>query len=290
MAAVIPEAAGAVEGGTAAVRGASTGAREIRPSRIPAKDRAPFGPEPEGPRRARRMATPVRAAPLERGQQRTGRGGGYPEGGQQKDRQFSRRLKKTGRGALKARLPGSHSYQPVILAEFVTAIVVVSTGPVAKGGTLEAQAKGSASPYSVNTLKQLIAIGMVYFILALLASSRRAGRFAAWFGGLILLGLGFAEYANGDLTAFFKIFGPAATAPQQQGQQGFLAPGAADAFTPGALAQSVGVNENATGAFPVIPPGLSSTAIQQVGGATISTSGYTLPQPGVITSDGGQLA
>lgn len=269
MAAVIPEAAGAVSAGEGALSGASA-ARAAK-----------------GPGRARKTAQPVRAVPLGEGQQQ-GRQGGQPRGGQQRDRQFSRRLKKTGRGALKARLPGSHSYQPVILAEFVTAIIVVSTGPVAKGGTPEAQAKGSASPYSVNTLKQLIAIGMVYFILALLASSRRAGRLAAWFGGLILLGLGFAEYANGDLTAFFKIFGPAATGPQQS-QQGFLAPGAADAFTPGALAQSVGVND-ATGAFPVIPPGLSSVAIQQAGGATISTSGYTLPQPGVITSDGGQLA
>src|SRR5260370_636330 len=107
--------------------------------------------------------------------------GGEPRGGQQRDRQYSRKLKKTGKGALKARLPGSHSYQPVILAEFLVAVVVVSTGPLAKGGTPEAQAKGSPSPYSVNTLKQLVAIGGGDFVLALLASTPPPRRMSARF-------------------------------------------------------------------------------------------------------------
>src|SRR5712691_3547334 len=143
---------------------------------------------------------------------RGSRAAAAPQRRQQRQRQLSQSARRKGRGALKARLPGSHSYQPVILAEFLVAVVVVSVSPVAKGGTPEAQVKGSPSPYSTNTLKQLIAIGAVYFTLALLASSRRAGRYAAWFGGLVLLGLGFAELASGDLQAVFKIFGPSAGA------------------------------------------------------------------------------
>jgi hypothetical protein len=185
MAAVIPEAAEAVSSGTEAVQGASA-----RP-------------------RTRRARTRTAGADRQRAQSRAL----AQTGGQQQTRQKSRSKSrsKTGRGALKARLPGSHSYQPVILAEFVIAIVIVSVSPLAKGGTTEAQAKNSPSPYSVNTLKQLVAIGGVYFVLALLASSRRAGRYAAWFGGLVLIALGLAETITGDLTAVFKVFGPSAT-------------------------------------------------------------------------------
>ena len=92
---------------------------------------------------------------------RRSREGTEPRGGQRRERQFSKSAKKTGKGALKARLPGSHSYQPVILAEFLVAVVVVAVSPVAKGGTPESQAKGSPAPYSVNTLKQLVAIGVL---------------------------------------------------------------------------------------------------------------------------------
>jgi hypothetical protein len=213
------------------------------------------------------------------------RAGGSPRGGQQRERQFRQAAKRTGRGALKARLPGSHSYQPVVLAEFLVAVVVVSVSPVAKGGTATAQAKGSPSPYSVDTLKQLIAIGAVYFVLALLASSRRAGRMAAWFGGLVLLGLGFTQLANGDLTALFKIFAPGGSHSAGGGADALgsplFAPGvpaadqqaAQDALNPPLTAQSPGPN----------------VSLQDSGQTT--TTNITFPGPGVITSDsGGQLA
>jgi hypothetical protein len=200
------------------------------------------------------------------------REGGQPRGGQQKDRQYSRRLKKTGRGALRARLPGSHSYQPVVLAEFVVAVVIVATGPIAKGGSPEAQAKGSPSPYSVNTLKQLVAIGGVYFVLAILASSRRAGRYAAWFGGLVLVVLGLAELASGELSAVFGIFGPASTAapgaaitPAQQS--------AADAAAAAAASGGFAPVPDATGIFPAINP--STTQSGNLPGVTQG------PPPGV---------
>ena len=36
---------------------------------------------------------------------------------------------------------------------------------------------------------QLVAIGAVYFILALFSGGERSGRIVAWFGGLLLLGI-----------------------------------------------------------------------------------------------------
>ena len=165
-----------------------------------------------------------------------------PAGGQQRQRQRQRQqqlgksAKRAGRGALKARLPGSHSYQPVILAEFLVAVVVVAVGPIAKGGSAESQAKGSPSPYSTNTLKQLIAIGGVYFVLAILASSRRAGRYSAWFGGLVLIALGLGEVSSGNLQSFFKVFGPGApadAAPAGLQDSGAAATGSTAAPGPG---------------------------------------------------------
>lgn len=248
MAIAIPEAAEAVSAGQGALA-ARGSAAAARPRTIRA-ERATYTSRTEPPR---------------------GRQGGSRRVPVQPAVQIGsrRRAARRGRGRPGARLPGSHSYQPVILAEFVVAIVVVSVSPLAKGGTSEAQAKGSPSPYSVNTLKQLVAIGGVYFVLALLASSHRAGRFAAWFGGLVLLGLGLAEYLSGDLPAFFGIFGPSATAP-----------GAGQPITSGidagtGLGQGFVPNPNAASIFPTVTPQGVTPAGQQ---------NITFSQPGVATT------
>ena len=251
MAAVIPEAAEAVSSGTEAVEGASARAR------AGGRTRAPVALGSSNSR---------------------ARAGGAPRGGQQRERQYRKSARKTGRGVLGARLPGSHSYQPVVLAEFLVAIVLVATGPVAKGGTPTAQAKGSPSPYSVNTLKQLIAIGAVYFVLGLLAASHRAGRHAAWFGGLVLLGLGFTQLANGDLNAVFRIFAPGGSNTSGGGAQAsgdpLIAPG---------VAAPAGPSLQDSGQSGTIPAAVNSPNLTQ--------SQITFSSPGVITSDsGGQLA
>lgn len=264
MAAVIPEAAEAVSSGAGAVEGAGASARARAGGRAPRV-----------------------AAGASGGQRREGTA---PRGGQQQERQHTMKRSRKGKGALKARLPGSHTYQPVILTEFVVAIVIVSVSPVAKGGTAESVAKGSPSPYSVNTLKQLVAIGGAYFILALLASSRRAGRYAAWFGGLILLGLGFAELANGDLTALFKVFGPGSGAATPSGILGTsVVPGGVPADIQNAAQNAL----NPTAIFPTVEPGgtvvpsvnLQDSGVRQTtsisapaGGSAVVTSG---PGPGV---------
>jgi hypothetical protein len=255
MAAAIPEAAEAVSEGTASVRGAAEAGRHRKPV-----TRVQAGRE----RRARQATAERETARQVRTQQTTQR---------QQERVELRRqerikggAKRVGRGALKARLPGQHSYQPVILAEFIVAVLIVATGPIAKGGTPEAQTKGSPSPYSTNTLKQLIAIGGVYFVLALLAASQRAGRMAAWFGGLVLVALGLAELAAGDLSAVFKIFGPSSTASTTPG----VPAGQLVQLPPGFLPDASGGPPTPTGTVPTV---------QQ----------FTLAQPGVITTDAGTI-
>ena len=94
--------------------------------------------------------------------------------------------------------PGGRNYQGVILAEFLVAVLLVAFTPLATGG----EWKGTGpSPYTVNDLGQLAAIGAVYFLLALFSGGERSGRIVAWLGGLILLGLGFRKFAKGDITA-----------------------------------------------------------------------------------------
>ena len=98
-----------------------------------------------------------------------------------------------GRTAAQARaVPGDRRYQGVILAEFLLAVVVIAGLPIMSGGSPNAKAKGGPSPYDSHDMIQLVAVGGVYFILALVSSGNR-GRIAAWFGGLVLIGLGFTK-------------------------------------------------------------------------------------------------
>ena len=114
---------------------------------------------------------------------------------------------RAGRSAARARIPtGNRQYQGIILAEYLTAILLVTFGPLASGGSPAAKAKNSPSPYDVNDMKQLVAISAVYFILALLSSGKR-GRFAAWFGGLMLLAIGVSKTGQGHLSAVVNVIG-----------------------------------------------------------------------------------
>ena len=163
------------------------------------------------------------------------------------------RAGRMGRSASRAKLPGSHSYQPVILAEFVVAIVVVGVSPLAGGGTATAQAKGSSSPYDVNTLKQLIAIGGTYFVLALFGASEKAGRYAAWFGALVLVGLGIAQYLNGDLQGVFKLLSGGATAGAASTVPAGPGP------NPSVTDSGIPATQDPTSIFPTVNPGGSIT-------------------------------
>lgn len=85
-----------------------------------------------------------------------------------------------------------HNYQAIILAEFVAAELLVAATPMATRRN-----QPGLSPYAATDLVQLLAIGVVYLILEMIASGGRgAGRISAWLGGLVLLTVGLAEAAN----------------------------------------------------------------------------------------------
>jgi hypothetical protein len=111
---------------------------------------------------------------------------------------YAVRAREGAQGAASASVPGDRSYQPVILAEFLIAVVIVAAVPVAAGGSPNAKAKNSPSPYDTGDLRQLVAVGAVYFILSLVSSGNR-GRISAWLGGLILIGLGMSKLSKGQL-------------------------------------------------------------------------------------------
>jgi hypothetical protein len=100
----------------------------------------------------------------------------------------------------------------VILAEFVAAVLLVAATPFATK-----QSKAGLSPYVGKDLLQLMAITLTYFLLALVsATSREAGRYAAWFGGLILLTVGLSEAAH--LAKVVDLLGIGTGKKQQQAE------------------------------------------------------------------------
>jgi hypothetical protein len=84
------------------------------------------------------------------------------------------------------------NYQPVVLAEFIAAVLLVAATPFATK-----KHPTNVSPYVGSDMIKLSAITVVYLILALISSgSHGAARFSAWFGALVLLTVGLGEAAN----------------------------------------------------------------------------------------------
>jgi hypothetical protein len=87
-----------------------------------------------------------------------------------------------------------------VLAEFVAAVLLVAATPFAKRDS------PGVSPYVAADLVQMVALTLTYFVLALISGANRgAGRFAAWFGLLILLTVGLGEAAR--LAKLLNVFG-----------------------------------------------------------------------------------
>jgi hypothetical protein len=87
-----------------------------------------------------------------------------------------------------------HNYQAIIAAEFVAASLLVALTPMAARKATPSASSGKLSPYVPGDLIQLVAIGLVYLILeGLAAGPRGLARFSAWFGFLLLLGVGLYE-------------------------------------------------------------------------------------------------
>lgn len=105
--------------------------------------------------------------------------------------------------------PPDTPYQNVILAEFVAAIILVAATPLAQKN------KAGLSPYVASDLMQLVAITVLYLILAFTSSAgQQPARFAAWFGALILLAVGLGEAAR--LAKIFELFGLTASSTAEQ--------------------------------------------------------------------------
>jgi hypothetical protein len=90
------------------------------------------------------------------------------------------------------------NYQPVILVEFVACILLTAVTPFAtNAATQETASTPGLSPYAGKDMVKLGAITLLYLILAMLSvGGRGPGRFAAWFGGLILIVDGMFEASN----------------------------------------------------------------------------------------------
>jgi hypothetical protein len=176
MTVAIPEAATAARAATAG-RSASAGragaGRVVPPQRRAASRTSAARPLPAPPRR--------QSEPFSGGKQRARRDG---PGLGERYRDARRRVPDTPvhRG----------NYQAVILAEFVAAVVLVALTPVASKKNPD-----GLSPYAGQDMVKLGAVTGTYFALALVSvGGQTAGRFAAWFGGLILLAVGLGEAAN----------------------------------------------------------------------------------------------
>jgi hypothetical protein len=87
--------------------------------------------------------------------------------------------------------PQRSNYQPIILVEFIAAVVLIAATPFAKKN------QQGISPYGSSDIMQLGAITLLYFLLALISvGGRGPGRVAAWFGGLVLITVGLGEAAS----------------------------------------------------------------------------------------------
>lgn len=158
---------------------------------------------------ARQTVRPRRASPRPRS--RPDPAGPTAQGGSQ--RRGGNRSRPSGNG------PDLTNYQAVILGEFVAAVLLVAATPFAKKDS------PGVSPYAGSDLLQLVAITLVYFLLALISGANRgAGRFSAWFGALILLTVGLGEAAR--LAKLLNVFGLQSPPPQDLAPGPITAPGA----------------------------------------------------------------
>jgi hypothetical protein len=188
-------------------------AQQQKPARQP---KPPPGPPPTFAQQRAKARTAARASARSTLARRAA--GPTPEGVAVYAAQRSARA---GQGAARAVreaqiVPGDRQYQPVILAEFLVAVLLVALAPIA--GVRSSANEGSGpSPYGVSDLKQLVAVGAAYFILALVASGNR-GRLAAWFGGLVVIGIGLSKVQGGGLRAIFGMLGQGPSSAGQVGQ------------------------------------------------------------------------
>lgn len=173
----------AAEAGTAAFEGEAAQASAAASDATTVGGRGPRGEvrhdaTPAQKRAARAQGASVQPRPRPDRPQPSGKQGG------------SRRKGSSAGFSLSGGNPASN-YHGAILAEFVLAVLLVAGTPFASKN------KTGVSPYAGKDMVQLLSLTLLYFLLAIFAGTGRGqARFAAWFGGLVLLAVGLTEAAN----------------------------------------------------------------------------------------------
>ena len=119
---------------------------------------------------------------------------------------YAGQARQVARGAQLA--PGRSAHQGAILAEFLTAMVIIIVAPIAKPES----GNVGVSPYAARDLKRIGAVGAVYFGLALVPGEN-GSRVAAWLGGLVLLIIAMRAVSSGELKSIVDIFSAGGTQP-----------------------------------------------------------------------------
>jgi preprotein translocase subunit SecG len=111
---------------------------------------------------------------------------------------YRQQVQQTGRGTYQTVVTGrgtsGRTYHRIVLAEFMVCVVLVGMSPVltARGsgaGAAAQDAGNAAAELSLAApLVRLTAVCIVFFVLALMATGNQAGKVAAAFGGLVVLG------------------------------------------------------------------------------------------------------
>lgn len=95
------------------------------------------------------------------------------------------------RDAARNGLTTGATYHRWVIAEFLVCVVLVAAHPFLKPGGSVGKGKDGTVTTLAAPLVRLTAISIIYFLLALLANSERAGKIAAAFGALVVLGVAF---------------------------------------------------------------------------------------------------
>lgn len=118
------------------------------------------------------------------------------------------------------------TWHRVVLAEFAATVLIVGASPIL---TVRNASQGAAAGEAVSLagpLVRLTAVCLLFFVLALMAGGRKAGKVAAAFGALVLLGA--LLNATDELT----LLGKALTAPSSAGSPSPGSPGGGGAPAP----------------------------------------------------------
>jgi hypothetical protein len=124
----------------------------------------------------------------------------------------------------------------LVLAEYLAVMLILFAteilGPIGAGKTAPDPAEAAKASPGAGILVRMTAASILFFVLALMANGPRAGRIAAAFGGLVVVGT--ALNAGPVWTGLGRAFGGSAAAPAAgEGGGGPLTAGEGDGSAAG---------------------------------------------------------